>query len=303
MNLKIHLYLFFCFITLSAKAQITDYKRNKLEIEAAGDYCSEDFHWSIAGNSLGQNPNVLSEVKWKNINGPGMGLDIKMNIWSHIFFKGNYHRTFIKSGHATDTDYTLDNRTDPAYHADLNSNEGHTYTYTTALGYEFKAGRALLIFPYAGYVKNYQELTLKDFNSDSDPTIKTLNSTYQANWSGPIVGLEANIQVLNRLSIRGIFNYKQLKYSACADWNMIDAFAHPVSFKHTANGYETEGRVQLNFRFTPVFAVFFRGNYSYANTGTGTDDLFLTDGRQMQSQLNGATRYGGGLGIGISLNL
>lgn len=311
MNLKISLFLFLLAIAFSVRSQSTavysersmEYKNNNLEINAYGDYRSEDFHWSIAGNSMGQNPNVLSEVKWKDIKGAGTGLDIRLNIWSPIFFKGSYHRTFIKKGKVTDTDYSSDNRKNPGYHADLNSNEGFIYTYTLAMGYEFKISGILKISPYAGYVKNSQQLHLKDFSEETDPAVKTLNSIYQANWTGPLIGLETNIILTDQFSIRGLINYQQLKYRSVADWNLIDAFAHPVSFKHTANGYGTEGLIQAGFRFSPVFSVFLRGNYYYANTGKGTDDLFLADGRQLQSQFNGATRHGGGLGIGISLNL
>ncbi|MGY0035979.1 hypothetical protein [Pedobacter sp. NJ-S-72] len=139
-----------------------------MEIEAYADYRSEDFHWSIAGNSMGQNPNVLSEVKWENIKGAGMGLDIRLNIWSPIFFKGSYHRTFIKNGTVNDTDYSKDNRTEPNYLADLNANEGFMYTYRLAAGYEFKISQTFLIGPYAGYVKNSQQMHLKDFNEDTD---------------------------------------------------------------------------------------------------------------------------------------
>ncbi|MGY0035978.1 hypothetical protein [Pedobacter sp. NJ-S-72] len=118
-----------------------------------------------------------------------------------------------------------------------------------------------------------------------------------------MIGVEANIILTNQLSIKGIIDYQQMKYKAVADWNLIDAFAHPVSFKHTANGYGTEGLIKVNYRFTPVVSAFIRANYYYANTGKGTDDLFLADGRQLQSQFNEAVRRGGQLGIGISLSL
>lgn len=311
MNLKICLFLFLFFTAFSVRSQpgalhperSAGYKNNNVEIEAYGDYRSEDFHWAIAGNSMGQNPNVLSEVKWKDIKGAGMGLDIRLNIWSPIFLKGNYHRTFIKAGTVTDTDYSKDNRTDPSYQADLNANEGFIYTYTLAAGYIFIISPAFLISPYAGYVKNAQQLHLKNFSEETDPAVKKLNSIYRANWSGPIIGVEASIVLTNQLSVKGAIDYQQMKYKAAADWNLIDAFAHPVSFKHRANGYGTQGLIQINYCFTPVISVFIRGNYYDARTGKGTDNLFLADGRQLQSQFNEAVRKGAGLGIGMNLSL
>jgi len=307
--MKFCLFLLLCFVALSARPQSTAVyskggdEKNKVELNIYGAYHTEDFNWSIAGNSMGQNPNVLSEVKWKNIKGPGMGLDIRLNIWSPIFLKVNYQRNFIKSGKVSDTDYASDNRTNPSYQANLNSNEGFTYTYAVAGGYEFKLNQLLKLSPFAGYLKSAQHLHLKDFNEESDPDLKTLNSTYQANWTGPMIGIDVNLQLSNQLSLNGMVNYKQLKYKAAADWNLIDAFEHPVSFRHTANGYGTDGFLQVNFRFTPVLSVFTRGNYSYSNTGKGTDDLFLADGKQLQSQFNSATRHAAGLIAGIGLSL
>ncbi|MET4137794.1 outer membrane beta-barrel protein [Pedobacter sp. UYP1] len=307
--MRFYLFLVLFAIALSARSQSTavysksgDEKCN-VEFNVYGAYSVQDFDWSIAGNSMGQNPNILSEVKWKNIKGPGMGLDIRLNIWSPIFLKVSYQSSFIKSGKVSDTDYASDNRTNTSYHADLNSNEGFTYTYAVAGGYEFKINPFLKLSPFAGYLKDAQHLHLKDFNEESDPAVKTLNSTYQANWTGPMIGIEADFRLSNQLSLRGMVNYKQLKYKATADWNLIDSFEHPVSFRHTANGYGTDGLLQLNFRFTSILSVFARGNYSYANTGKGTDELFLIDGKVVQSQFNSAKRHGAGLAAGIGLNL
>lgn len=307
--MKFCLFFFLFAISFSARPQSKGVyskgndKKNKVTLHFYGAYQTADFNWSIAGNSMGQNPNVLSEVKWKNIKGPGMGLDIRLNIWSPVFLKASYQRNFIKSGKVSDTDYASDNRTDPSYQAGLNSNEGFTYTYMAAGGYEFKINSFLKLSPFAGYLKNAQHLHLKDFNEETDPAIKNLNSTYQANWTGPLIGAEADFRFSNQLSLHSMVNYKQLKYNATADWNLIDAFAHPVSFRHTANGYGTAVLLQINFHFTPVLSVFARGNYSYSNTGKGTDELFLADGKEVQSQFNSATRQGAGLATGIGLNL
>ncbi|RAJ31078.1 outer membrane beta-barrel protein [Pedobacter cryoconitis] len=308
-TMKFCWFLFLLTIALSARSQsIAGYsagsdQKNNVELNVYGGYSTADFNWSIAGNSMGQNPNVLSEVKWKNIKGPGMGLDIRVNTWSPIFLKVNYQRNSIKSGKVSDTDYAADNRTEPGYQANLNSNEGFTYTYAVAGGYEFKINRVLKLSPFAGYLKNAQHLHLKDFDEETDPAIKALNSTYQASWTGPMLGVEAGFRLNNQFSLTGMLNYKQLKYKATADWNLIDAFAHPVSFRHTANGYGTDGLLQLNFRFNPLLSVFARGNYSYSNTGKGTDDLFLADGKTLQSQFNSATRHEAGLAAGIGLSL
>lgn len=290
-------------MSLPASAQMTAGGKNKLSFNIYGDYQSEDFQWSIAGNSNGQNPNVLSEVIWKNIQSKGAGAAIQWNICSGILFKGDYHRSFIYSGTATDTDYAQDNRSNPTYQANLNSNDGNSFAYSAALGYEIAVGKRISLAPYAGYTKSRQFLYLKNFKEEGGDEIKKLNSTYQANWSGAVIGMDAKFELNSFLSAKAVVNYKQLSYQGYADWNLIDAFAHPVSFKHTANGFETAAAIQFDFRITSAFSALIRGNYGHAETGTGKDQLYLIDGGQRESQFNGSKRTFKGVGIGFSLNL
>lgn len=285
--------LFNLLLACSASAQPL---RDKLTIAFYGDYLQEDLRWSIAGNSSGQNPNVLSEVRWKALKQRGAGLDLKIDIWSGFFFSGNYHRANIYSGSATDTDYGQDNRTAPTYQSIVRSDEGHTYSYYAGLGYRFEIN-SVVISPYAGYSKNRQFLFLSgDAVQDGE---KQLNSTYQTSWNGPRIGLDAHAAVKNWLSVKAGLSYTQSDYTGAADWNLIDAFAHPVSFKHNANGYQTNMNLQVNFQLIPKLSAFIRGNYTHSETGTGTDQLFLIDGRTLQSQFNGAVSNNKGIGIGI----
>lgn len=282
-----------------ANAQSAATREDKVVIAVYGDYLHENLDWSIAGNSNGQNPNVLSEVRWKDLKLRGTGLDVLVNIWSGIIFKGQYHRGTIYSGNATDTDYSQDNRTNPSYHADLNSDEGYAYNYSAALGYRFKVLPVFFVTPYAGYNKSRQSLFLKEFNDQTPDGEKKLNSTYQTNWTGPMIGFDAALALRDWLSLKGSLSYAQMKYRAAADWNLIDAFAHPDSFKHNADGYEAAVVLQLDFRVTSSLSAFIRGNYTHAETGTGTDELFLVDGASVKSQFNEAVRSSKGAGIGI----
>jgi hypothetical protein len=289
----------FFILTCASRAQSTNFQKDRVVIAAYGDYLDENLHWSIAGNSSGQNPNVLSEVSWKNLKMRGIGLDVQVNIWSGIFIKGNYHRADIYDGNATDTDYALDNRTNPTYRAVLNSNEGYVYDYSAALAYRFIFPNRLSVSLYAGYHKSRQSLFLKDADNGTDEGELKLNSTYLTSWTGPMIGCETMIGLKKWLSLKATFNYAQTNYHAFADWNLIDAFAHPVSFEHNADGYETTVALQLNFQVIPAFSIFARGNYTGAATGTGTDQLFLVDGRSVTSQLNEAVRNSRGAGLGI----
>lgn len=266
-----------------------------------GDDSSEDFKWSIAGNSNGQNPNVLSEVIWTKRKGTGVGLDVDLNIWSHIFFKGSYHKAFIRSGTATDHDYAADNRTQPTYSAFLKSDEGHNTRYLAALAYEVRLHEMLTVIPYAGYSSSRQSLSLKNFEEEKGG--RKLNSSYQADWRGAVVGVDLRVARLRRINVDAGFNYQQLDYTGLADWNLIDAFSHPLSFKHTAKGFESQVLLRLGFRINSMFSAYLRGEYRYAETGRGIDQLFLADGQERESRFNGAVRKGKGIGAGIIFSI
>src|ERR1700742_430032 len=52
----------------------------RLEVCLSTGYERQDFRWSIAGNSAGQDPNVYSELKWRAVGGPAVGLDLKWGV-------------------------------------------------------------------------------------------------------------------------------------------------------------------------------------------------------------------------------
>lgn len=286
--------LMLCF---SVYGQPAKEQPNRWNFSFYGDDSSENFQWSIAGNSNGQNPDVLSEVIWTKLKGAGVGLDVDLNIWSHIFFKGSYHKAFIRSGTATDHDYAADGRTQPTYSAFLKSDEGRTSRYSIALAYEVKLHELLTVMPYAGYGDNRQMLWLKNFQEEKGS--KKLNSSYQTDWTGPLAGIDLQVARLRRINLNAGLSYQQLRYTGRADWNLIDAFIHPLSFKHTARGFESQVLLRLSFRINSMCAVYLRGEYRYAETGKGIDRLFLADGQERESRFNGAVRKVKGIGAGI----
>lgn len=302
--MKIFLYCFCVVLSLPAMSQTATFpKRGSITIDLHGAYSKEDFRWSIAGNSAGQNPNILSEVIWKNLKGYGIGGAIQMNIWSHFILLGNYHKMFIRSGGVTDTDYAGDNRTDISYYAELNSNAGSAYRYVASLGYLFSFNDRLSIIPLAGYTRSKQSLFMKGFDSEEDHDYALLNSTYKTRWEGFVVGALTNYSFNSILYLEAEFDYKQLNYWAVADWNLIDAFAHPISFKHTGNGFEANLQAKFGVQLSAQISTYIMANYFHAETGKGKDQLFLANGQEQLSQFNGAIRKGLTAGAGLRLTL
>ncbi|AOM78606.1 hypothetical protein [Pedobacter steynii] len=288
---------FFALCCFSVVGQPVHEHKKRWLIAFYSGYTSENFQWSIAGNSNGQNPNVLSEVKWAKLKGPGMGLDMELDVWSHIFVRAGYHLSFIRSGTATDNDYAADNRSQPTYHALLKSNEGNTYRYSAALAYDFKLHKIWIMVPYVGYAISKQSLSLKSFEEEKGE--QKLNSSYESRWAGPVIGVDLDVAVGRRISLNAGFNYKQLNYTGSANWNLIDAFKHPLSFRHRAKGFENQTLLRLNLKINALFSAHIKAEYSYAETGIGVDQLFLADGQERESRFNGAIRTVRALGAGI----
>jgi len=291
--------LFSIWLPYIVHGQSSRLNKDKFTIAIYGDYLREDLQWSIAGNSNGQNPNVLSELKWKDLKLRGAGLDINIAILHGIYFSGSYHTATIYSGYATDTDYGEDNKKSPTYQAIVNSDKGRTYSYFAGLGYKYSIYSILNIFPYAGYSKNKQSLFLNESNIELLEGEKKLNSSYQTNWAGPLIGLAIDAPLKSWFSIQADFSIARLAYTGLADWNMIDSFAHPLSFKHKANSYQNNINLKIDFKVVPKITIFLKGEYIHADTGKGTDQLFLNDGHTLHSQFNGAERNNKGIALGV----
>lgn len=241
---------------------------------------------------------VIKNVSSENRTAPGA---IQINIWSHFILLGNYHKMFIRWGGVTD--YAGDNRTDISYHAELNNNEGSAHRYTASLGYKSSLNKRLSIIPLPGYTRSKQSLFMKDFDSEENNDYALLNSTYQTRWEGFIIGAIANYSLNSVLYLEAELDYKQLNYKAVAHWNLIDSFTHPISFKHTGNGFDANLQAKFGIQLNAQISTFIMGNYFHAGTGKGKDQLFLANGQEQLSQFNVAIRKGLTAGVGLRVTL
>ncbi len=254
------------------------------EIQSWAGYGGQDFRWSIAGNSAGQNPNIYSELKWKGLKGPSIGALVRYDVWRRWTLIGEYNQLFIRSGSVSDIDYQENNRQDASYHGYFNSNQGSGATWSGLIGYKVVKMKAWGLLLAIGYGGSRQTL----FLLDNDPALGgILNSTYKANWNGPAAEIIATVRLLRRLSVEGTGTYSQVNYNSRADWNLIQTFRQPDSFNDRAKGYGVRTEVSLKYRLTHLVALVAGGQYAYWRTGTGIDQLFLTSGETDNTQMNG----------------
>ncbi|RAI97686.1 hypothetical protein LX64_04989 [Chitinophaga skermanii] len=256
-------------------------------VELSGGYQVANLHWSIAGKVNGAPVNVLSEVKWSDLSGPTFNATLQLHPAKQIFIGAALTRSFIKSGNATDTDYGDNDRSATTYHAQLNSDEGSLQTCRLYGGYYFLQQRKWQVAAMMGYTNNKAWLYLLNHAAEV-PGQKNLRSTYSTTWKGITGGIIGNYHATSWLAISADAQYSQVAYRAVADWNLIDAFQHPISFTQRANGFDLRMAVSSVFKLNHYLALFITGTYQHAETGYGTDELFLASGAVQTTRFNGA---------------
>lgn len=289
-------YLMLCvFFLLLSNANGQALKSERLRILTSINYRQQDFKWSIAGNLEGKNPNIYSELTWKNLAGPRLDIDFKYKLLQKVYLRTAFSYSFIVSGSVTDTDYAEDNRTQTVFYADLQSDKGSSFAISPSLGYGFNVTGRIQISPFVGYGVRQQKFYLLDNENEG------LKSTYQSFWKGPFIFLDTDFQVSQKINIEGNIAYHQVNYLAKANWNMIEAFQHPVSFRHKAKGYGIETDMKLGMKVSRSIVVFLSGKFFKWSTGEGVDELYLASGKTALTKFNDATLKGFSAGSGVKL--
>lgn len=271
----------------------------KLQLSLSSGYQHENFHWSIAGNANGQDPNIYSELKWKNVSGTAYNASIQYNVWNKIILYGSYNRVSVKSGSVSDVDYSKDNRNGPVYDENFSDNKGSTLTWMAGAGYKLFNNKLFCLTPYIGYTRNIQNLYIVDETGQ----FPTLNSSYQAYWKGCFIKVISSIKIWRSLKASVNITYNQANYNSRGDWNLIEQFKHPISYTQIADGYGINAGAQLSYHIIRQLSIFAEFNYFDWETGNGTDTLYLTTGENDKTQFNAAFRNGYQASGGLKLNL
>ncbi|MDN3581690.1 hypothetical protein [Mucilaginibacter flavus] len=269
----------------------------KLQVAVSSGYQQENFRWSISGSINGQNPNVLSELKWMKVGGQNATAAISWNFYRRFAVYADYSRQFISTGTVNDSDYGSDNRTNRTYNETFSANKGNTQLWHLGAGYVIFNNDRFSLTPYIGYAQSKENLRLLG-SPNSNPG---LNSSYAPYWKGGFLKLNSTVKLINKLAFKADVTYHQLSYTSNGDWNLITSFKHPVSYHHNANGYGINAGGRLNYRIISYLAVYVGGTYFNWQTGNGTDQLYLNSGEVDKTQLNEVKRNGfevyGGLSI------
>ena len=216
------------------------------ELSLGLGYRTADLNWDIAGNLVGTGPNVLSELKWNDMQLGEATAAGELRIDKRLVLRGRGAYGWILSGNNQDSDYDGNNRTLEFSRSNSEAG-GRVGEATFGLGYEFwwydsSVGRYARVIPQFGYAWRRQYLDIHNgrqvIPASAASPIDDLDSSYDTEWQGPWLGLTLDMDASDRTRVSLEFEYHFADYHAEANWNLRTDWAHPVSFVHdtTATG-------------------------------------------------------------------
>jgi hypothetical protein len=210
-----------------------------LEVSLAIDYRRDSFNWNEAGSTV----NILSELKWENLNIVQLSAAANVQLMDNWIMRSKLDYGSIISGNNQDSDYNGNNRT-LEFSRSNNKGGGYVRDGDLAFGYVYwlfnqDVKHKSTLTPLIGYSIHQQNLQITDgFQTvPATGTYANLDSSYDAEWLGPWLGIESNLLVTASWSVQANLEYHWSDYSAHANWNLRSEFSHPISFTHTAQGH------------------------------------------------------------------
>ncbi len=284
----------------SAKNQDKNKQPKTIDIEASYGYRQDDLDWNIAGDLKGKNPNVLSELKWRDLLIHEFHLGMRTKLKKAFYLKGSISYGVIYDGDNRDSDYVADNREEEFSRSNNDAGQGNTLDGLLGAGYRFRLiSQSFSVIPLVGYSYHHQHLKMKDgFQTVTwagGPPLgpfEDLDSSYKAEWQGPWIGFEMILEtikftrVLPPISFYAGWEYHWADYYAKADWNLRDDFNHPKSFEHEADGTGMVASLGVCLRLSDKWSVRVGYETEEWSTDRGVDRLFLANNTIVKTRLN-----------------
>lgn len=287
------------------------------EFVFSGGYRSDDLDFNIAGDINGNNPNIISELTWDDLESYQVKFQGSL-VWPRIIaLKGSVNYGWIFDGKNQDSDYGGDNRTFEYSRSNNNTDDNDVWDVSLAAGYPFRFGRTVIgtVTPLVGYSHHEQNLNITDgFQTIATPgytppvgPFDGLHSSYDTEWKGPWIGIDLHFKAreiktfAHRFETYFTYEYHWADFKAEANWNLADRFAHPKSFEHDTDGNGYVIGAGFNFVLHQNWALNFNLDYQDWSTDEGTIKFYLADGTTHKQQLNEVNWTSYALSLGLSL--
>lgn len=263
----------------------------------------DDFQWTIAGDTSGRNPNILSDLDWSDLEIIPVGITADVRLKDHwrVQLSGSYG--WIADGENRDSDYDFNNRKGE-FSRSYADTEGRTIDAGFAIGYDVKlADEKVIVTPWVGV--NYHQQHLNDKNGvqvvdyyygDLGP-FRGLDSVYEAEWFGVTFGLDAAVRMSATTRFLVGARYELADYRAEADWNLRTDF---TGFNHRADGDGWRLSAGVEWDFARRWTLGLHADWSLFRTGSGIDHTDFTDGTSIDTRLNEVEWESIGVRLGLT---
>ncbi len=273
------------------------------DLEIGLGYRIDDLDWSIAGFLTQTNfVNILSELTWEDLRIYQVKVGGRLSVPLHkrpyaVYMRAALSYGKIVDGENQDSDYAGNNRTLEFSRSNNDANDGTVGDGSIGVGFQSKRRRIrnqwmLRAAPLIGYSYHQQNLEMTN-GFQTVPLagpFSGLNSTYDAEWFGPWFGLDLAIDDGKKTTLfASIELHWDTSYNAEADWNLRQDFAHPLSFKHEADGEGIVGRIGWAYFIRRNLSINTTFEYQRWTTKSGTDTTFLSNGTVVKTPFNQAT--------------
>lgn len=287
--------IFLVILIISFLNIFNGYGQSQFDLSIGSSLSLSEFQWSIAGDINGENPNVLSELVYKNI------------IRSGVFFEGHYHMSnnfsvgvlikkyYTIKGSGSDLDYLKDNRKSPSYELSFVSERGGEQVFNIQIMRKLIGNNDFKFFVgIFGGISN-QVLSM------SSPKYVNLNSAYSAR--SHMIGAKSIsvFKIAKSLELDLAISCRRNLYEGVGNWNLIEIFEHPVSFKHNSKGFDIKTQVVIKKQFSSISSVFLTAGGLVQSISKGIDKGYLATGRRPITQFNGARYKMLSFGLGYRL--
>ncbi|MFH1146870.1 MAG: hypothetical protein V1736_04100 [Pseudomonadota bacterium] len=267
-----------------------------LTVDLITGYRIDNLDLGIAGDINGYNPNVLSELKWTDVEAYQVGLGARALILDHYCARASISRALAYRGTCRDSDYTGDHRTGEYARSYADADDSKFFDLSVGLGYQFRFfSNVLALTPMAGFSYSGQKLAMTNgvqtVDEDGDEydelgPLSGLDSTYEAKWSSWWAGIDLSVNPIRRLTIFGTIEYHYADYTSDADWNLREDLAHPTSFSDRANGEGVVISGGIGYSFMDDWAAAVRVDYQEWWTDSGIATAFGAFGGSSDTRLN-----------------
>jgi hypothetical protein len=267
----------------------------KTDLSLSTGYRVDDSSWNIAGNVSGTNPNVLSELTWSDLEILQAVVSGRALVNERVYLRGSFGYGWTFSGDNLDADFSGNDRTQE-YSRSSSSADGSTVLDAAlGLGYQFAflSGKFRLS-PLLGYSYSSQALTLKDgvqviatpgLTPPAGP-IQGLDSSYDATWRGPWLGIDLSFEITERVTLFGSFEYHWGTFDGEGNLNLRNDLAHPTSFEQDADAKGFLIAFSADYRLAGPWSLTMSFNYQKWSTDPGVDRLYYASGSVAETRLN-----------------